>query len=56
VAPGGWLVLSGVLDRQAEELIGAYAQVDRAVPLDVWATEDGWSCLSGRRRGPIAAG
>jgi len=53
VAPGGSLVLSGVLQRQADELIAAYAQADRAVALQVWATEAGWTCLAGRR-GPIA--
>jgi ribosomal protein L11 methyltransferase len=54
VAPGGSLVLSGVLQRQADELIAAYAQADRALPLQVWATEEGWTCLAGRRFGPIA--
>jgi ribosomal protein L11 methyltransferase len=54
VAQGGALVLSGVLRRQADELIAAYAQADRAVPLEVWAMEDGWACLAGRRAGPIA--
>lgn len=55
VAPGGSLVLSGVLQRQADELIATYAQADRAVPLQVWATEEGWTCLAGRRGGPIAS-
>jgi ribosomal protein L11 methyltransferase len=54
VAQGGSLVLSGVLQRQADELIATYAQADRAVPLQVWATEDGWVCLAGRRSGPVA--
>ena len=51
VAPGGALVLSGVLQRQAGELIAAYLQTDRAVPLAVWAIEDGWACLAGSRAG-----
>ncbi len=54
VAPGGSLVLSGVLVRQAEELIETYARADSAVPLRVWATEEGWTCLAGRRSGPAA--
>lgn len=49
VAPGGSLVLSGVLQRQADELIAAYAQADPALPLRVWATEEGWVCLAGCR-------
>jgi ribosomal protein L11 methyltransferase len=49
VAPGGALVLSGVLQRQADELIGAYREADPAVPLRVWAVEDGWACLVGHR-------
>jgi len=54
VAPGGSLVLSGVLQRQAGELVATYAQVDSALPLLVWATDDGWVCLTGRRSVPNA--
>ncbi len=49
VARGGALVLSGVLQRQADELIAVYAQFDCAVPLAVWASDDGWVCLAGQR-------
>lgn len=49
VARGGALVLSGVLQRQADELIAVYAQLDCAVPLAVWASDDGWVCLAGQR-------
>lgn len=49
VAAGGALVLSGVLERQAEEVIAAYASHDPALPLSVWRAEDGWVCLAGRR-------
>lgn len=49
VAPGGWLVLSGVLERQADEVIAAYRAVDSSFPLRVWSAEDGWVCLAGRR-------
>lgn len=49
VAPGGCLVLSGILQRQADELIGEYAHADARVPLKVDAALDGWVCLVGRR-------
>ncbi|MEG1831706.1 MAG: 50S ribosomal protein L11 methyltransferase [Burkholderiaceae bacterium] len=49
VAPGGALVLSGVLERQAEEVIAAYAAIDPGLLLSVWRAEDGWVCLAGRR-------
>ena len=46
VAPGGSLVLSGVLERQAEEVAAAYAPW---MTLRVWAARDGWVCLAGRK-------
>ena len=46
VAPGGWLALSGVLERQAQEVCQAYAP---HLPLQVWAARDGWVCLAGRK-------
>ncbi len=49
VAPGGALVLAGLLERQADELVALYRSIDPAVELDVWGTLDGWSCLGGRR-------
>lgn len=49
VARGGSLVLSGVLERQADEVIDVYAKADASVPLQVWAAEDGWACLVGHR-------
>jgi len=45
VKPGGWLVLSGILDRQAAELIAAYAPY---CALQIDKTFDGWVCLAGR--------
>ncbi|WP_034300813.1 50S ribosomal protein L11 methyltransferase [Herbaspirillum sp. RV1423] len=45
VAPGGSLVLSGVLDRQADEVIAAYAPYIR---LSVWAEHEGWVALAGQ--------
>ena len=45
VAPGGRLVLSGVLARQADEVIAAYAP---HLPLSVWAEREGWVALAGQ--------
>jgi len=46
VAQGGMLVLSGVLDRQAEEVAAAYAPF---MQLTVWAERDGWIALAGQK-------
>jgi ribosomal protein L11 methyltransferase len=46
IAPGGHIVLSGVLATQAEQVIAAYAPY---LPLSVGATHDGWVRLEGRR-------
>jgi ribosomal protein L11 methyltransferase len=51
VAAGGALVLSGVLTRQADELVAVYAESDLGVPLSVWAADQDWVCLAGRRGG-----
>jgi len=45
VAPGGSLVLSGVLERQTDEVVQAYAPW---IKLSVWRAREGWVCLSGR--------
>lgn len=47
VAPGGHIVLSGVLASQAEEVIAAYAPY---LSLHVGATHDGWVRLEGMRK------
>ncbi len=44
VRSGGSLVLSGVLERQAEEVALAYAPW---LPMTVWQARDGWVCLAG---------
>ncbi|MFN3564417.1 MAG: 50S ribosomal protein L11 methyltransferase [Burkholderiaceae bacterium] len=49
VAPGGSLVLSGILERQAQAVIDAYAAADARVPLRVWGVDEGWVCLAGTR-------
>ncbi len=46
VAAGGHLVLSGVLERQAQEVAQAYAPW---LEMEVWQARDGWVCLHGRR-------
>lgn len=50
VAPAGALVLSGVLARQAGEVVDAYRAADAAVALDVCGEDEGWVCIAGRRR------
>lgn len=45
VAPGGALILSGVLARQAEEVAAAYAPF---IQLSVWAKREGWVALHGK--------
>ncbi|MFA7669141.1 MAG: 50S ribosomal protein L11 methyltransferase [Burkholderiaceae bacterium] len=47
VASGGALVLSGVLERQAQEVAAAY---EPWLALEVWQARDGWVCLHGRSR------
>jgi ribosomal protein L11 methyltransferase len=50
--PQGTLVLSGILARQAEEVIESYAPY---VKLSVWNERDGWIALHGQRNA-LAAG
>jgi len=47
VAANGLLALSGVLERQAEEVAQAYAPW---LEMRVWQCRDGWVCLHGQRR------
>lgn len=47
VAASGRLILSGVLERQAEEVAAAYAPW---IDMSVWRSHEGWVCLSGSRR------
>ena len=49
VAPGGWLVMAGILERQADELTAAYAPWLDAQVAD---REDGWVLMTARR--PLA--
>mgnify|MGYP000951365879 CR=1 FL=1 len=45
LAPGGHLVLAGILERQADELAAAYAPW---LPLEVSDSEDGWILMTGQ--------
>ncbi|MBQ5766955.1 MAG: 50S ribosomal protein L11 methyltransferase [Burkholderiaceae bacterium] len=49
VKEGGSLVLSGILARQAEEVIEVYRGHDPRVKLSVWKEQEGWVCIAGRR-------
>jgi ribosomal protein L11 methyltransferase len=44
ICPGGDMVLSGILDRQAQQVMDAYPQV----AFDPMTLEDEWVCLTGR--------
>lgn len=44
LAPGGSLVLSGILERQAEEVIAAYAPY---MSMRIWKASEGWVTLCG---------
>lgn len=46
VADGGYLVLSGILERQTDEMIEAYASY---LKMYVWRTHEGWICLVGKK-------
>ncbi len=48
VADGGWLVLAGILERQADELKAAYAPFVR---LQVADSEEGWILMTAQRNG-----
>ena len=47
VKMGGSLVLSGILERQAEQVIAAYAPF---ITLSVWQEQEGWVALTGEKR------
>ena len=49
MGPGGWLVLSGVLQEQAPAVVEAYHRAsDGTLSLQIVETEDGWVCLAGQ--------
>ena len=46
VRPGGWLVLSGILAEQAEEMCALYSTY---LPTALADSREGWVCLAGQR-------
>jgi ribosomal protein L11 methyltransferase len=48
VAPGGWLVMAGILERQADELTAAYAPW---LDVRVADRDDGWVLMTAQRAG-----
>jgi len=46
VKTGGRIALSGILAEQADELLAIYSQF---FDMRLWATEDGWVCLTGSK-------
>jgi len=46
VRNGGQLVLSGILERQAQEVIDCYKN---HIPLSIWRSSEGWVCLRGQK-------
>ncbi len=46
VNDGGQLVLSGILERQAQEVIDCYKT---HIPLSIWRASEGWVCLHGQK-------
>lgn len=49
VKDGGQLILSGILERQAQEVIDCYKP---HIPLSIWRASEGWVCLHGQK--PVA--
>jgi len=49
VGAHGSLVLSGILERQVEDLVSTYRLADPTMPLGSWRTDEGWVCLAGSR-------
>jgi len=50
VGRGGSILLSGVLARQANDVMDAYRRADPAIDLQVWDTDEGWVALAGKRK------
>ena len=53
VAPGGWLVMAGILERQADELTAAYAP---GLDVRVADREDGWILMTAQRPSALPPG
>lgn len=48
VAPGGWLVMAGILERQADDLRAAYRP---HLAIEVLDSDEGWVLMGGQRSG-----
>jgi len=46
VQDGGQLILSGILERQVQEVIDCY---QNDIPLSIWRVSEGWVCLQGQK-------
>ncbi|MGA0016920.1 MAG: 50S ribosomal protein L11 methyltransferase [Burkholderiaceae bacterium] len=51
MAPGGWLVLAGILTRQTQQLTAAYAPW---LTLSVSQTNEGWALMTAQRAAVVA--
>jgi ribosomal protein L11 methyltransferase len=51
VGPGGSILLSGILERQAAEVIAAFGHADPRIALWPAGADEGWVALAGRRTG-----
>lgn len=49
LSAGGRIVLSGILDRQAQDMTDFYRRQCPDLDLSVWGSDDGWSCIVGKR-------
>lgn len=49
LAPGGHIVLSGILAEQADGVISAYAHSNPGITLTIWRQQGDWVCLSGSK-------
>lgn len=47
--PGGSIVLSGILERQADAVIAAYRRADAGLRLGIFDQEEGWVAIVGKR-------
>ena len=53
VAPGGAILLSGVLERQAEQVLQAYRQAEPSLQIHTAGQDEGWVAICGTRPGAV---
>lgn len=49
VKKGGYIVLSGILEKQAQEIIATYTALEATLSMKVYETKEGWVCIEGRK-------